>query len=202
MNKERIALAGNALFAVCAVLVVTAALLYAGLRVYGVQFYEVTSSSMSPTFGKGSVVAAKTVEPHALKVGDIIVIDRPGFSAPYVHRITRMKSDPDIRSVLQDENGKMLKTTMTYAPRTIWTKGDANPVEDSDPSSGAAVRGKELFVVPWPFNLLVTHLGKETLFTLGVGAIALYVIWELMDIVHKLLQRRHGEPVSSGEGRI
>lgn len=200
--RSRLGLAGNVLFAVLAIFVVTAALLYAGLRIYGIQFYEVTSPSMTPTFGKGSVVAARSAQPHELKIGDIIVFNKAGFQSPYVHRITRIKFDTDLRSVLNDQQGKVIKTTMTYSERTIWTKGDANPVEDTEPSPGANVRGKELFVVPWPFNLMVTHLGKNTLFAFGIAAIGAYVLWELGDAARTLLgrRRRRVAPAQCEEG--
>jgi len=183
-------LAGDIFFVIAAVLVLGAALLYAGLRLYGVQFYEVSTPSMTPTFGKGAVVAAKQVAPQELKIGDVVVFLKDGFRSPYVHRITRIQSDPDLRAIVKNQEGKVLKDTMTWSERTIWTKGDANPVEDVSPTMGGSVLGRELFVVPPPFNLLVTKLNKSTLMALGVGSILVFILWEMLDGARDLLRRR------------
>lgn len=184
------ALAGDVLLVVAAVLLVAAALLYGGLRLIGYRFYEVTSTSMEPTFSRGDVVASHTVAAHNVEAGDVIVFRRDGSSDPVVHRVVRVKSDPDIQTVLNDASGKVLRTGWTYAPRTFYTQGDGNNAEDTQPVEESELIGEERFRVPWPLDLLATSINRTLLVVVGVGAIGAYVAWEVSDMGRAILRRR------------
>ncbi|MFN8507466.1 MAG: signal peptidase I [Dehalococcoidia bacterium] len=166
-----------------------AAVLYAGAQAMGYRFYEVTSPSMVPTFGKGDVVAAKAVAPHDIKAGDVIVFRRDGYPDPIVHRVLRVQSAPDIHSILRDKNGTILKDSWAYSERYFYTKGDGNPVEDGGPALGSQTLGVQRFVVPQPFNLIVTRLDRPVLTAVAAGCIALFVALEALDGVRALRRR-------------
>jgi len=166
-----------------------AALLYAGAQAMGYRFYEVTSPSMVPTFDKGDVVAAKTVPPHRIKAGDVIVFQRDGYPDPIVHRVLRVQSAPDIHSVLRDKDGNVLKDSWAYSERHFYTKGDGNPTEDGGAALGSRTLGVQRFVVPHPFNLLVTQLNRATLTIVAGSCIVLFIALEALDGIRALRRR-------------
>lgn len=166
-------------FGAAAVLIVTAALIYSGLQLVGIRFYEVQSDSMVPVFAKGDVIAVRSKAAHNVQVGDVILFQQAGFSQPTAHRVVRVQASPDVRSVIVDKDGQVLKESTRFAERSFWTRGDANPEEDSGVVSESQLLGKELFVVPWPLNLFAAKLDRQALFLLGVLALSAYVLWEL-----------------------
>ena len=103
----------------------------AGIRlVFGVEtpFMVVASRSMEPTLHVNDVIVVVHVDPHTLKVGDIIVY-RPRYASDFyiVHRIIKVL-DP-------------LKPTFI-------TKGDNNRYPDNLPVEGWQVVGKVVYVIP------------------------------------------------------
>jgi signal peptidase len=89
--------------------VVLAIALLAGLA--GYRGLVVTGSSMEPTIPLGSMVVVKTVDPHQLRVGDIVTYSLPGQTgALSTHRVVRVEASGD--------------------QPVIHTKGDAKGVED------------------------------------------------------------------------
>ena len=200
-RRRGIGLVGDVALVIGAVLLVSAALLYGGLQLLGYRFYEVSSDSMAPELNRGDVVTAHRVDGHDVKVGDVIVFRREGFSDPIVHRVVRIKSDPDIQSILKDKDGKVIRTEWAYAPRTFWTQGDANNTEDQQPVDESALLGEERFTVPWPLNLLATSVDRTLLIIVGVTAIGAYVVWELFDMSRGLARRRRNKTAPPGEQR-
>ena len=188
----------DSVFVVALLCVLVAALIYAGLQLYGVRFYAVGSDSMDPAFSKGDVVGVRTIPVHEIQPGDVIAFWRDGFPEPIIHRVTRIKSSPDIRSIFKDVDGNVVGTRMAYSERTFWVKGDANPTEDSQAVSGASVVGKQVLVVPWPFNLLVTKFNRQALMVVGVAAIALFVAWEGLDGLREVMRRRRQRLLDAG----
>ncbi|MBA4180480.1 MAG: signal peptidase I [Anaerolinea sp.] len=180
----------NLLFAVVAVLVICAAAIYAGMQFVGYRLYDVTSTSMVPTFGKGDVVSARATPAHEIAVGDIILYKRDGYTQPIVHRVTRIRSDPDVHSVVRDKTGDVIRDSWAYSPRTFWAQGDANTVEDALPINESQVIGTERFVVPPPLNLIVTKFDRSLLIWFAGGAILLFVTLEMLDMVKIVLRRR------------
>lgn len=189
-TRERLKLAGNVAFGVLVIFFVGSALIYAGLRIYGVEFYEIQSPSMEPAFATGDVVAVKKVAPHEIQAGDVIAFTASFRPEPILHRVSRVQSDPDFQKLFARADGTIFREEWTYSPRTFWTKGDANNAEDPGSITSSAVIGKKLFVVPFPFNLMVTLVSEQTLFVLGVCAIVLYVLLEAVDIVRTAARKR------------
>lgn len=181
----------DASFVVVLVSVLFAALMYAGLQLYGVRFYEVTSNSMSGSFDRGDVVAVRAFAAHDVEVGDVIAFTRPGFADPTVHRVEAISQPiPDVQTLIRDEDGNLLEEGWNYAHRDFLTRGDANPVRDSQAIPQEDVVGTLRFVVPPPFNLIVTKIDRQALMVIGVGSIILYIAWEAADGARALMRRR------------
>ena len=186
------------LFSVALVAVVASAGLYVGLQLAGYRFYEVRSGSMAPELPKGSVVAVKSKPAHEVEPGDVIAYAaQPGLVV--VHRVTGITSPPDLHSIYKKGDGTILKEEMKWAPRTFFTKGDANAEPDVKPVLEASVLGTTRFEVPPPLGYLVTATNRRTLFFAGVGLIGMFVAFELWETGRKHLGRperapRGGEP--------
>lgn len=126
-------------------------------RAVGGAALTVLTGSMAPTIPVGSVVVVQPVDPQTLTVGDVITY-AVGADANSTHRITAVHRTADSLS--------------------FTTKGDANPAEDLEPVTAAAVRGKLLLTVP--------HLGmvKEAISFDGGTALmvllllASYAAWQ------------------------
>jgi len=86
----------------------------------------VIGDSMSPSMHKGDLLLMAPVDAEQLRVGQVIVFDRPGEPGQLiVHRLVRRG-----------------------AAGALVTQGDANAVADSTPVSPTAVRGLTRLVVP------------------------------------------------------
>lgn len=132
--------------------------------VFGVQFLRVLSPSMVPALPVGDVVVVRHMPADQVSIGDVVVLRTPREGAPYIHRITRIE---------RDDRGL-----------TVYTKGDANPVEDP-----WAVRLFEpqvhVLVMVLPLNGL-THLMDHAqplvlpLFLIGVGATGVFAWYAIV----------------------
>ena len=108
-------------------------------RLFGYQEYTIISGSMEPKLPVGSLVFVKHVNPHDLRVKDIIAYE--SGDAVVTHRIISL----DLKS------------------KEIITKGDANNVEDASPVTYQKVLGKVTGHVPllgWIAKALSGALGK------------------------------------------
>lgn len=77
--------------------------------------YRVTTGSMSPAYPVGSAVFIQPAT--AYRIGDVVLIDRPEFSRPVLHRIVAIDAS------------------------TVTTKGDANAEADA-PISISCIVGR------------------------------------------------------------
>jgi signal peptidase I len=102
------------------------------LHWYGVVW--VAGGSMVPALSHGDVVVV--AKERAPRVGDIALL-KPG-SSPVLHRVTRV-----------DSNG------------SVWTRGDANPVADLNPSPAESVRGRVVMVLPFGIALQWWRQGRS-----------------------------------------
>jgi signal peptidase I len=175
--------------------------IYVGMQLLGFEFYKIRTTSMEPSFGAGDVVAVKTTPIHKIGPGDIIAFHSPAFAEPVVHRVSRVQSDPDIYSIYQNEKGEIIGQKWTWSQRIFWTKGDNNEGEDLTTVTDENVLGEMKFVVPFPFNLVVTLIGQSALFALGIGAIVIYVLWEIWDGIRGRM-RKGQKMVGSREGAM
>ena len=135
-----------------------------GPRFLPYQALVVRSGSMSPTIPTGSVVFYKKVDADQVKVGDVIVFEKPGAANQKVtHRVFKISTGP---------NG-----------RYFTTKGDANGVPDDWRVPAVGTGWVSVFHVPalgYALAALQSTLARLLLLlipALLLGAITLYEIW-------------------------
>ena len=135
-----------------------------GPRLLPYQALVVRSGSMEPTIPTGSVVFYKKVEADRVKVGDVIVFDKPGAANEKVtHRVFKVSAGP---------NG-----------RYFTTKGDANGAPDDWRVPAVGTGWVSVFHVPalgYVLAALQSTLARLLLLlvpALLLGVITLYEIW-------------------------
>jgi len=88
----------------------------------------VPTGSMVPVINPGDVVLMASVQPAAIKLGDIIEYKNAKEKINIVHRVIEI-----------DGSGQNLSFIL---------KGDANNSADPDPVSSQAIMGREIFIIP------------------------------------------------------
>jgi signal peptidase I len=151
---------------VAAAAIVAASLLAVtiGPKLFPYQALVVRSGSMSPTIQTGSIVFYKKVNADKVKVGDIIVFEKPGQTNEKVtHRVYKISNSP--------------------TGRYFTTKGDANGTPDSWRVPAVGTGWVSAFHIPaigYALAALQSTLARLLLLVipaLGLGAITLYEIW-------------------------
>ena len=110
-------------------------------RLFGFSPYYVLTDSMKPTFSRGSMVYAKPIAFEEIKAGNVLVFENNTYKKNFVHRVTRVS-----------ENHQW-----------IYTKGDANNVEDPLPTEYSYCKGIVKFYLPlvgFPAQFLHSTVGK------------------------------------------
>lgn len=120
-------------------LVVILVVLFAGVRLVGLQVFTVLSGSMEPTYQTGSIIYVKKVDPFTLTAGDVItfMVDAETIAT---HRVAGIVPDEDDPSVIR-----------------FRTKGDANEMEDAKLVHCANVLGKPVFTIPY-LGYLISYI--------------------------------------------
>lgn len=113
------------------VLMVLAAVLLVGVRLFGIQPYTVLSGSMEPNYHVGSLIYVKPVDPLELEVNDPVTY-RVSSTTVVTHRIIEVIPDEEDPSVVR-----------------FRTQGDANTTPDSGLLHSNNVIGKPIFTVPF-----------------------------------------------------
>lgn len=116
----------NALTTTLVTLVVIFAIFLMGSRLVGLQVYSVISGSMEPTYSVGDLLYVKTVDPDAIKPGDVITFVLNEDLAVATHRVVSVDS----------EN------------QEFTTKGDANKTEDANPVHFNNLIGMPVMSIP------------------------------------------------------
>lgn len=112
--------------AICGILaVLTILLVLPGL--FGIHPLIVQSGSMEPVYPKGSMVYIRSADPYRLSEGNIVTYRLEDGKTLVTHRIMRMDMDRE----------------------EIYTKGDANELEDSTATSFEQVEGVPFFCIPY-----------------------------------------------------
>jgi signal peptidase len=148
---------GNMLLAL---VILAMAFLFLAHHFMGMNFFTIYGGSMMPTIPIGSVVAAKSVEASAIKVGDIITF-RAGTEADKVvtHRVVEVSNDSGALS--------------------FRTAGDSNANPDGNVVLAENVVGKVWFHVPflgYLSSFVTTKLGFILLIVVpGIFIISLEV---------------------------
>ena len=135
-----------------------------GPRFLPYQALIVRSGSMSPAIPTGSIVFYKKVNASEVKVGDVIVFDKPGATGEKVtHRVYQIKTGPTGRYYI--------------------TKGDANGTPDDWQVPAVGTGWVSVFHVPsvgYALVYLQSTLARLLLLVIPailLGAITLYEIW-------------------------
>ena len=84
----------------------------------------VGGGSMTPALIAGDLAVVRNGT-SAIKVGDVVLVDRPGWPGGVLHRVVAVTFDGRLQ-----------------------LRGDANPTPDLDPVPTSAVRGVLVFVLP------------------------------------------------------
>jgi signal peptidase I len=125
----------------------------------------VLSGSMTPMMLPGDMIVSKSVDPHELKVGDVLVF-QPPESKPdtlVTHRIISLE---------EGEKGRLFQT-----------KGDANNAQDDFKVPAASAVGKLVFVIPFAGYLPELSKHKNIfLFTVIVPA-GLIILDEIRTLI-------------------
>jgi signal peptidase len=166
--RSRLDLAGRLLspliLAVITVIVIGLLAITVGPRVLPYQALVVRSGSMSPTIPTGSVVFYRKVAADKVKVGQVIVFDRPGEPS---ERVTH----------------RVYKIGTASTGRYFVTKGDANGAPDDWRVPAVGTGWVASFHVPF-VGYVLADLQSTTarlllllIPALLLGAITLYEIW-------------------------
>jgi len=111
-------------------LMVAAAGLLVGVRLFGIQPYTVLSGSMEPNYHVGSLIYVKPVDPLELKVNDPVTY-RVSSTTVVTHRIIEVIPDEEDPTVVR-----------------FRTQGDANQTPDGDLLHSNNVIGTPIFTIP------------------------------------------------------
>lgn len=147
-----------------AVVVLGLAVLAIGPRLHPFKSFYVRSGSMAPTIPVGSLVIATVAEADELRVGDVIVFERPDQPGTMVvHRIHAVEH--------------------TAVGRAFITKGDANAAPDGWrlDAQGRGLRAVHIFsgvgfTVGW-LDVALTRQGLLGAVALVAAVVALVWIW-------------------------
>lgn len=126
--------------------------------------YAVTSNSMADRLNVGDAVFSRPVSFDELKPGDIVTV-KVGNSGYFTHRVV----DIDIDN------------------RTVTTKGDANDVNDPQPTEAKCIVGRMWFSVPYLGYLSILFTGASHTTVL----IILVIIASALIAVNSLLNKRN-----------
>jgi signal peptidase len=152
------------LVAAASIVAVTLLAVTVGPKILPYQALVVRSGSMSPTIRTGSIVFYKKMNANKVKVGDIIVFNKPGQANEKVtHRVYKISNSP--------------------TGRYFTTKGDANGAADSWRVPAVGTGWVSAFYVPavgYALAALQSTLARLLLLVipaLALGGITLYEIW-------------------------
>lgn len=138
------------------VLMVLCAMFLIGSRLLGFQCYTVISGSMEPEYSVGDLLYVKKVPATSIKVDDPVTFVLNEQLVVATHRVVR----------IDNENQR------------LYTKGDANEIEDSDPVHFNNVIGVPVFSIPklgYVSDFIQNPPG--TYITIGVGVLLLFLVF-------------------------
>ena len=136
-----------------------------GLRIFGLEGYQIKSADMEPEISAGSMVFVENVDTSVLKEGDIITFYLDG-KVEATHRI----------HALTEEKGG----------RSFITKGDALEQPDTNPVKPEDVIGVPVFTVPCLGSVLAYLQTSQGIYlSIGVGLAVILLI-----LLPPLLDRR------------
>ena len=145
-------------------LVVLLAFALAGVRLFGVDIYYVSSGSMEPKYPTGSLLYITNVDPDTLAVDDVITFQKTE-AVTATHRIIELVPDEEDPTVIR-----------------FRTKGDNNKVIDETLVDKDAVVGKAVFCIPY-LGYLAAYIQQPPGLYVAIGcAVALECVVLMIDI--------------------
>lgn len=148
---------------VLVVLMVLAAVFLMGSRIIGYQCFNIISPSMEPQYSVGDLIYVKKVDPATIKVNDVITFVINEELAVGTHRVVRVDA----------ENQR------------LYTKGDANEIEDQDPVHFNNVIGVPKFSIPklgYVSDFIQNPPGMYI--TIGIGIVLILLVF-VPDMIKK-----------------
>ena len=148
---------------VLVVLMVLAAVFLMGSRIIGYQCFNIISPSMEPQYSVGDLIYVKKVNPATIKENDVITFVINEELAVGTHRVVRVDA----------ENQR------------LYTKGDANEIEDQDPVHFNNVIGVPKFSIPklgYVSDFIQNPPGMYI--TIGIGIVLILLVF-VPDMVKK-----------------
>lgn len=128
---------------------------------FGLKLVVLTTGSMEPGMPAGTGAVTVPVDASAIRVGDVLTVDRGEDALPVTHRVIAVESDPT-----------------DSAARVVRMQGDANAHEDPKPYR---LRESDRVVVALPYLGTAAVLARSPLGlasgTLAVAALVVWVFW-------------------------
>jgi signal peptidase I len=128
---------------------------------FGTQLMIFRTGSMAPTMPTGAAAVTVPVAPDAIRVGDVVTVQRPGAALPVTHRVVSTAADPGHPDA-----------------RILVLKGDANRIADAQPYTVSEARRVVVAVPGLGSALLVARtpvvVGATTI---GVAALVVWAFW-------------------------
>jgi len=154
---------GSIVSTVLVVLIVFCAVFLMGSRILGYRVFTVISGSMEPEYSVGDLIYVKKVDVSTIEVGDPITFILNEDLVVATHRVVRV----DVEN------------------QRLYTKGDSNGIEDSEPVHFNNVIGVPQFAIP---KLgYVSHFMQNPpgmYITIGVGLVLILLVF-LPDMIGK-----------------
>lgn len=145
-----------------AAVVVILALFLVALQVFGLNAFNVESSSMSPAYPVNSLVIVKDTAPEEIEIGDTVTYVLNADGVLVTHRVIGIDSENE----------------------TFTTKGDANGVADPNPVLWGNVVGKVIFHIPYigkPLSAVTAEENRTEVIIVVVVLGVLSFSWDLID---------------------
>ena len=138
------------------VLMVLCAVFLMGSRLMGYRCFNIISPSMEPVYGVGDLIYVKEVDPATIKEGDVITFLLNEDLVVGTHRVVRVDA----------EN------------QHLYTKGDANDIEDGEPVHFNNVIGVPKFSIPKLGYVSDFIQNPPSMYiTIGIGVLLILIVF-------------------------
>jgi len=154
---------GKVISTIALIGVVLLAVVVAGPRIIGWQPYEVLSGSMEPTYHVGSVIYVRKTAAQDIKVNDPITFYLEDGTTVVTHRAVKIDTQKQL----------------------IYTKGDANNVQDGGATPYSRLIGKPMFSIPGMGYITAMINTRQGLIIVATLFICMVILTFLPDLLMK-----------------
>lgn len=152
-------------------------------QLFGWKVLKVESGSMEPALRVGDIVIIKPAAIGDVRKGDIVYFEDGSQKIPLVHRVVAVQ-----RYTTNLRNAQTGQVVASQTDTVLKTRGDANPVVDSQDTRAQQLKGTVWFHIPNVAGVLNLPL-QVILFAIAGAIGVLWLIWELVQRVG--LRHRH-----------